>query len=65
MNEILAIKPKLTAAQINTLVGVKKWMNRIVDRMPELPAHFLDNTDPTPLAKEFAKMVEELRKAAR
>lgn len=63
MKTILTINPKLTPEQIDTLVAVKKWMNRIVDRAPELPASFMDNTDPTPLAKKFAKMVNGFRLA--
>jgi hypothetical protein len=61
MKEVIIVKPKLTHAQINLLVAVKKWMDRIVDRMPELPSSFMDNTDPTPLAKEFRKLIKELK----
>jgi len=57
--QTIYVKGKLTPKQIDTITGAVKWIERIVNRKEMLPASFLDNTDPAPLAKELRKMIRE------
>lgn len=61
MSEITTIKVegRLTAFQRDRITAALKWIERIIDRREMLPASFMDNTDPTPLAKDLRGILSD------
>jgi hypothetical protein len=56
-NHVIKIHAVPTPGQRSTILAAAKWLERIHDRKEMLPASFLDNTDPLPIAKELRKML--------
>ncbi len=51
------IKGALTPSQRSTVDAAAKWIERICDRKATLPPLFMDNTDPSPIAKKLRAML--------
>jgi hypothetical protein len=53
----IAVVSKLTPEARDVLIGAVKWLERISDRKDQLPASFMDNCDPAPLAKKIRRLL--------
>jgi hypothetical protein len=52
------VKGSLTPSQRDTILAATKWIERICDRKEMLPASFMDNTDPAPIAKKLRAILD-------
>ncbi len=51
--QTIYVQGALTPSQRDTILAATKWIERICDRKEMLPASFMDNADPSPIAKKL------------
>ncbi len=56
--QTIYVRGALTPSQRDTILAATKWIERICDRKEMLPASFMDNTDPAPIAKKLRAILD-------